>query len=64
MSLNTKTEKRYCKIRDIPIKIVLEGVSEMGSDITKWSEKKCLDKNKSVCKHCMFTEMGGENPFS
>lgn len=65
MRTQTKIESRFCNLRQMDARIVLEGIKEMGNPKTLgWRVKRCLDKkNDCIQTGCSFCEIGGKNPF-
>lgn len=58
----TRIEKRYCKLRNAEVSVLVEGVTELGSSMVNWVDRTCLNKDNQ-CKGCGFIELGGKHPF-
>jgi len=61
----TRSESRYCNLRQMDVRVTLEGIKEMGNPKTLgWRVKRCLSEKKDCIQTgCSFCEIGGKNPF-
>ncbi len=52
-------------MRKFDVEILEEEVPvEMGSDLTRWDDRGCLNKEEIPCLkvECKYTQQGGKNP--